>query len=609
MVKVPPGFIYIARRLHRLVRPLVLVYASSKIWAIVFDKPLPRWLRVSAYLFSIPIAMACSVLYADLRDRREAALRGSVLVPRVQSRWPGGFHILLSLARAFRKGHIGEPFDRYCQEYGPAVNVRFMFENRIFTTEPEHIKAILSTQFNSFEKGPVLRDQLNALLGTGVFNSDGATWKFHRSMTRPFFSKERISHFDTFEKHAENALNQAKARFKEGYPVDFQDMVGRFTLDSATEFLFGKSVRSLSAGLIYPKESLPERNKPYVNHPSNVFVRAFLEAQSQVAFRGRLGSFWHLAEFWSDRVQKEMKDCHKFIDPILKDALEIKGKQSAGQMCAETKGGLEDTLLGHLVNCTEDLTVIRDEIVNILIAARDTVSCLADICICSFQPKLCQTASALTFLVYMLSQHPDVLERLRAEVLSNVGSSRRPTYDDVRDMKYMRAVINETLRLYAPVPFNARTSAEAAVWPGVNGGPPIYIPPNARTPYSVFLMHRREDLWGPDAEIFDPDRFLDERLKYLTSNPFIFLPFNAGPRICLGQQFAYNEMSFFLVRLLQTFSSITLAEDVQTRPHAEWGKGIGRNSQEKVIIRSHLTLYVEDGLWVRMGEVGDADNI
>ena len=55
--------------------------------------------------------------------------------------------------------------------------------------------------------------------------------------------------------------------------------------------------------------------------------------------------------------------------------------------------------------------------------------------------------------------------------------------------------------------------------------------------YSVFFMHRRKDLWGPDAEEFDPDRFLDERVKtYLTPNPFIFLPFNAGPRICLGQQ-------------------------------------------------------------------------
>lgn len=88
----------------------------------------------------------------------------------------------------------------------------------------------------------------------------------------------------------------------------------------------------------------------------------------------------------------------------------------------------------------------------------------------------------------------------------------------------------------------------------IAGEPDIYIPPRTRCLYSVLLMHRRKDLWGPDgtlehvysmhsvanhraALMFDPDRFLDERVqKYLLPNPFIFLPFNAGPRICLGQQ-------------------------------------------------------------------------
>ncbi|KAI6117314.1 hypothetical protein EV401DRAFT_1969734 [Pisolithus croceorrhizus] len=120
-----------------------------------------------------------------------------------------------------------------------------MFEDRIFTTEPEHIKTILATQFNSFEKGkpptgvklslflttvsgPEFSDQLSALLGSGVFNSDT---RFHRSMTRPFFNKDRVSHFDTFEKHTEDALSQAKAGLQEGYPVDFQ------VHDAATEGL------------------------------------------------------------------------------------------------------------------------------------------------------------------------------------------------------------------------------------------------------------------------------------------------------------------------------------------------------------------------------------
>jgi len=249
-----------------------------------------------------------------------------------------------------------------------------------------------------------------------------------------------------------------------------------------------------------------------------------------------------------------------------------------------------DTLLDHLVNCTEDLTIIRDEILNIMLAGRDT------------------TAGTMTFVVYMLSQHPDVLRKLREEVVNKIGSSRRPTVEDMRDMKYLKAVVNETLRLYPSVPFNGRTTMTSpTVWPGLRGGKPIYIPANTRASYSVFLLHRRKDLWGPDADEFDPDRFIDERLqKYLIPNPFIFAPFNAGPRICLGQQFAYNEISFFLIRFLQTFSGISLAEDVQTPAPADWANASGRKGIEKVIINRHFTMYVRGGLWVRLEEADPA---
>ena len=126
-------------------------------------------------------------------------------------------------------------------------------------------------------------------------------------------------------------------------------------------------------------------------------------------------------------------------------------------------------------------------------------------------------------------------------------------------------------------------------------------------------MHRREDLWGPDASEFDPDRFLDDRLhKYLTPNPFIFLPFNAGPRICLGQQFAYNEASVFLVRLLQNFSEFSFVEDGMEegneenganggcRPPREWAGAKGTKGRDKIVLQTHLTMSVKGGVWIRM---------
>ena len=80
-----------------------------------------------------------------------------------------------------------------------------------------------------------------------------------------------------------------------------------------------------------------------------------------------------------------------------------------------------------------DGKVLKDETLNILLAGRDTTAC------------------TLTSAVFALAEHPDVLDRLRKEVLDVVGPSRRPTYDDIREMKYMRAFINEVLRLYPPV--------------------------------------------------------------------------------------------------------------------------------------------------------------
>ena len=109
----------------------------------------------------------------------------------------------------------------------------------------------------------------------------------------------------------------------------------------------------------------------------------------------------------------------------------------------------------------------------------------------------------------------------------------------------------------------------------------------------------------PPAHEFDPDRFLDDRVKrYLVPNPFIFLPFNAGPRICLGQQFAYNEASTVIARIAQAFEEIRLDMDSnpEAKPPADWANGNGRKATEKICVKSHLTIYAKGGVWVKMKE-------
>ncbi|KAI3618254.1 cytochrome p450 monooxygenase pc-3 [Moniliophthora roreri] len=414
---------------------------------------------------------------------------------------------------------------------------------KIFTMEPTHVKAILATQFNDFEKGPFQYQQWHTLLGSGVFNSDGETWKyaflfspapymyaysisdrFHRAMTRPFFNKDRVTDYDIFDRHAVRVISRMKSRLEENQAVDVQDAFGRFTLDSASEFLFGKDVQSIGAGLPYSPASGIPNPASFTNHPSTKFVKAFMKAQGKTLSRSRTGKLWPLYEFWKDLVMPERDVLDSFLIPVLLDARDRKkGRLHEGTNDAQN----HQTLLDHLRHC-------------------DYI-------------HLCKTSATL----------------FRTALINTAASAR---------------------------PFDTRSSKQDTTLPNA-GGKPYFIPANTTIVYGAFLIHRRTDLWGPDE--FDPDRFLDSRLhKYLNPNPFIFIPFNAGPRICLGQQFAYNEASIFLIRLLQVFSRFTPDCEAQAesdKPPRTWKPNqVTTKGRDKIMFRSHFTLCAKGGLWVRM---------
>ncbi|EJF56346.1 cytochrome P450 monooxygenase pc-3 [Dichomitus squalens LYAD-421 SS1] len=588
----PPGPRYLLRQLPSIIFPPAIAHGLLQLISAHLSRRPPSYLFILAYVLSWPLAFTALVQWRAWKARRDAAASGALIPQEVDHKLPGSVDLIVRMFQEDAKMYLVENLFRYTEKYGNTFNLRVLFEDRMFTCEPEHIKTMLATEFTHYEKGPLLFGQLNTLLGSGVFNSDGEMWKFHRTMTRPFFSKDRITHFDIFDRHAEHALNKVASRLKEGVPVDWQDIVSRFTMDSATEFLFGKDVRSLDAPIPYPSTyrgpNATRADKSSV-HPADRFVQAFQNGLEATAIRGRFLQSWPLFEFWGDKVEEHLAAVHEFIDPIVGEALRKKAERQRVEEDIEKDVRDDETLLEHLVKFTDDGKVLKDETLNILLAGRDTTAC------------------TLTFAVFALAEHADVLRRLREEVLDVVGPSRRPTYDDIREMKYMRAFINEVLRLYPPVPLNSRCSIQGMTWKNpTDGQPDWYIPPRVRCLYSVLLMHRRKDLWGPDALSFDPDRFIDDRVqKYLVPNPFIFLPFNAGPRICLGQQFAYNEASFMLVRLLQRFSDIKLRQDAH--PESMPPPGVERSPYavdglERVWMRSHLTTYAKNGLWVEMQE-------
>ncbi|KAF9645457.1 cytochrome P450 [Thelephora ganbajun] len=564
--KVPPGLALIGSLLFNW------KIASLPLTLLGIFRP-NFWQAILIFLATLPVSVAILV---SLRDRRYAKRQkelGARLPPPIPSKSFAGLDVLKDLRREYHFGYIGELVSNWGEQLGHTMSATIFWEPRIFTTEPEYIKRILATQFEYFEKGPVFRSYMTSLLGTGVFNADGELWKFHRSMSRQFFTKEKISHFDNFDRHADKAISKLRDRLREGVPVDVQDLFCRFTLDSASEFLFGSDVQSLSADLPYPSTAKAAANHRV--HPSDSFANAFQKTQVASAARSRVGRFWPLSEFWENKVEKEIQTVFDYVDPIVKRALETKKVKELSKVESEHE---DETLLEHMVRLTDDPIILRDETLNIMVAGRDT------------------TAALITFAVYMLSEHPHIYDRLRQEIITTVGNTNRPTPEDLRNMKYLRAVLNETLRLFPSVPFNIRYSAVDVVWPSLTGGKPYFIPAGTRCLYSPYIMQRRKDLWGPTAEEFDPDRFIDDRKALLASNPFMFLPFNAGPRICLGQQFAYNEASFMVVRLVQSFKSFRLAmeDHPESLPPPEWkASGTGRKVVEKVNVKGHLTIYAK----------------
>ncbi|KDQ49960.1 hypothetical protein JAAARDRAFT_611408 [Jaapia argillacea MUCL 33604] len=588
----PPGVLFLVDNVFSVsfLAP-ASVLAATNIFYTRFSLHIPNWLSALSCLVSLPLVFAGRIIWKSFADEREAARMGARMAPVMNGKLPGNLDILMKFLNGSNNDYPGEALLEWMEHLNSnTFNLRLLWEDFIVTTEPEYIKTILSTDFHNYVKGERFQYAMESVLGSGVFNADGDMWKFHRSMTRPFFTHDRISHFDIFDRHAEDAIARMKDRFESGYAVDIQDLISRFTLDSTTEFLFGKDVRSLASPLPFPYTTGTKLPSGDIHlSQAEQFSRAFAQSQQIIADRSRTGEVWPLLEIFGDQTKKPMEVVNGYIEPILREALEKRKTSEKVIEGDKYEVGEGETLLDHLVKYTSDPVVLKDEILNIMIAGKDT------------------TAVTMTCAIYLLAMHPSVLSKLRSEILERVGPHRRPTYDDIKEMKYLRAVLNETLRLFPPVPFNVRDSVNATTWPSCDPTQkPIYIPAGTTIPYSVFLMHRRTDLWGPDADEFDPERFIDTRLKkYLVPNPFIFLPFNAGPRICLGQQFAYNEMSFMLIRLFQTFSSVTLSPSSHvpgTLPPPEWSSARGRKGIEKFWPKSHLTMYSLGGLWVNMEE-------
>lgn len=175
----------------------------------------------------------------------------------------------------------------------------------------------------------------------------------HRANARPFFARERISDFQILDKHAAITTKLLSRISASGLPCDAQDLYARFTLDSASEFLFGNNLATLSG-------KLPEAGKTQMGPKGSAtddafgsFAQAFEEAQCVITQRARMGYFWPAVEFGRNRLHEAATVTKRFLDPIVTRALEEKAKV---RRLGVESAIADRTFLEHLAASTEGLS-------------------------------------------------------------------------------------------------------------------------------------------------------------------------------------------------------------------------------------------------------------
>lgn len=377
-------------------------------------------------------------------------------------------------------------------------------------------------------------------------------------MLRPQFTRDQISDLSLEEVHVQNAFNVMPPVNDQGWTeVDIQTIFFRLTLDSATELLFGESCKSQLVAL-----DNANNDKEFSARGTD-FGTNFDRGQWYLSQRVRTPFLKFL--YNGDEFKNCCKEVHRFVDQCVERALRETSKK---KLDAEGNpiDGEHYVFLHAMAAETQDPLELRAQLLNVLLAGRDT------------------TASLLSWTMMLLARHPEKFQRLRRDIIETFGDYENPrnlTFANLKACTYLQRVMTEVLRLFPPLPMNARYATCDTSLPR-GGGPdaesPVYVKKGQAVLYNAHILHRRTDIWGPDAGEFNPDRWENRK------GGWEYLPFNGGPRICIGQQFALTEAGYVLARLLQRFDGL---EELNPSDKVSWGLTLVSQPGESVKVRLH----------------------
>ncbi|MCL7030018.1 hypothetical protein MKW94_021021 [Papaver nudicaule] len=412
----------------------------------------------------------------------------------------------------------------------------------IITVDPSKLQYMLKTRFTNFPKGKYYRDRFFDLLGDGIFNADGDTWKEQRRVaTLEMHSNRFVEYsFQTIQDLVHiKLLKLIEKLVISNESIDLQDILLRFTFDNVCTAAFGVDPGCLSIDL-----------------PDVPFAKAFEQATELTLFRFTVPPFiWKAMKLFCFGSEKELEKAVGIVHEFAEKTVCNRRTE-----CYKL-GSLSDRsdLLSRLteVKATDDANgvrkykfskrFLRDFCISFILAGRDTSSV------------------ALAWFFWLLSKNPQVESRILHEI-DEVLSHRKLKYEDMdviftidelNQMEYLQAALSESLRLYPSVPLDLKEVREDDIFPDGT-----MVKKGARVLYSIYSMGRIDEIWGKDCREYKPERWIKDG-KFVSENQFKYAVFNAGPRLCVGKKFAYLQMKMVAASVLLRYSvDVVKGQDV-----------------------------------------------
>lgn len=378
-----------------------------------------------------------------------------------------------------------------------------------------------------------------------ILTTDGQLWQDNRNHLVPHVARIRSTDYIVTERHTQNLIGV----LSDGAPHDMLDLLNRFAIDVVSDIFYGTSTNTLVSN-------------------DQILRDAVQKLKDRNTWRNLLGNLGVL--FPADVKAREAID--RYLDHVLDHFSPERSKS------VEERDRKASCLLGDLSTKGISRSVLKDQIISIVVGGRDSV------------------AIAITWGLYELVRHPKILHELRREIETNAHPSGPLTPAQIDSMTLLDAVVIETMRIHSSVGLNLRTALRDTSLPtggGPSGTMPVGIPKGTNVLMGLDSVHRRNDIFGPDAKEFNPQQWSSGRKP----DTWTYFPFNRGPRSCLGKNLATMEVKYALCRLIQAFSVIELVEKIGEKVTAV-------NTEKHPVMKTKLAFNTKPAevVWLRFSK-------